>query len=131
MQFDGNLVLYVIDDGNLPPDITQGQYIKALWQSHTVGVGFTCEMQDDGNLVVYNEARGANFATNTENHPGAFLRCQDDGNLVVYGPQGALSLPRIHLQGRDSTRFHRRLGIFVRARALPDIVCRSVRTDCR
>jgi hypothetical protein len=55
MQPDGNLVLYVIDDGTLPQDITQGQYFTVLWASNTEGAGFTCEMQNDGNLVVYNE----------------------------------------------------------------------------
>ena len=88
MQTDGNLVLYVIDDGNLPQDITKGQYLTVLWASNTEGSGFTCEMQNDGNLVVYNEARGPVFATNTQNNNGAFLRCQDDGNLVVYTAQG-------------------------------------------
>jgi hypothetical protein len=88
MRFDGNLALHVIDDRDLPPDITQGQYLTLLWTSNTLGSGFTCEMQNDGNLVVYNEARGPVFATNTQNNNGAFLRCQDDGNLVVYSAQG-------------------------------------------
>jgi hypothetical protein len=41
-------------------------------------------MQADGNLVLYVGNGRAVWASNTNGHPGAFLRCQDDGNLVIY-----------------------------------------------
>lgn len=45
-------------------------------------------MQVDGNLVLYDNADTALWATGTEGHPGAFLHLQDDRNLVVYSAQG-------------------------------------------
>jgi hypothetical protein len=41
-------------------------------------------MQVDGNLVVYDGARKALWASNTNKHPGSRLVAQDDGNVVVY-----------------------------------------------
>ena len=79
MQDDGNLVLYVITDQDLPRDITQATYDRALWSSETVGQGGThCDMQDDGNCVLYTDASRALWNSGTEGHPGAFLRCQSD-----------------------------------------------------
>ena len=40
-------------------------------------------MQADGNLVLYGEGQPL-WASNTANHPGAFLTMQGDGNLVIY-----------------------------------------------
>ena len=84
-QTDGNLVLYVIDDSTLPQDITQGKYTKALWSTATNGKGVVrCDMQADGNLVLYQGNGNAIWNSKTSGNPGAFLRCQDDGNLVIY-----------------------------------------------
>ena len=58
MQFDGNLVLYVLDDSDLPRDSIFGHYRHPLWASNTVGTGFHCDMQVDGNLVVYDDPTG-------------------------------------------------------------------------
>ena len=91
MQDDGNLVLYVITDQDLPRDITQATYDRALWSSETVGQGGThCDMQDDGNCVLYTDASRALWNSGTEGHPGAFLRCQSDGNLVWYTLDGVV-----------------------------------------
>jgi hypothetical protein len=99
MQSDGNLVLYQIDDMQIPGDVTpillhtegpQDVYHNAIWEtgtnlpSHDTGTGAYCLMNADGNLVVYDEADRPCFQSGTKGHPGAFLRCQDDGNLVVY-----------------------------------------------
>jgi hypothetical protein len=99
MQGDGNLVLYQIDDMQIPGDVTpillhtegpQDLYHNAIWETGTnlpsqnAGTGAYCLMNADGNLVVYDEADRPCFQSGTKGHPGAFLRCQDDGNLVVY-----------------------------------------------
>lgn len=94
MQEDGNLVLYAIDDANLPKDITKASYSRAIWSSRTMGsLAGQCRMQNDGNLVLYISNDGpAVWATGTNGHPGAFLRCQDDGNLVIFDANGAVLL---------------------------------------
>ncbi len=92
LQTDGNLVLYCIEDTSLPGDLTltNAQYTKVIWESHTNGQGTVrCNMQTDGNLVLYNSSSKALWNSQTEGHPGAFFRCQDDGNLVIYGSNGA------------------------------------------
>ena len=101
MQGDGNLVLYQIDDTQIPGDVTpillhsegpQDLYHNAIWEAGTnlpsqnAGTGAYCLMTADGNLVVYDETDRPCFQSGTKGHPGAFLRCQDDGNLVVYTP---------------------------------------------
>jgi hypothetical protein len=81
--------LYCIDDGNLPLDITNGTYKRVIWASGTNGLGTKrCNMQDDGNLVIYDGASKALWESATEGNPGAILRCQDGGNLVIYAPGG-------------------------------------------
>jgi len=89
LQADGNLVLSAIEDSTLPPDITQGQYTRALWATGSQGRGATqCRMQADGNVVLYTNSNVAVWASNTNGHPGAFLRCQDDGNIVIQSADG-------------------------------------------
>jgi hypothetical protein len=89
LQSDGNLVLYVIDDGALPVDISQGKYLVPLWWTRTQGTDAShCEMQDDGNLVLYDDSGRVFFSSGTQGHGGSFLRLQDDGNLVVYSFDG-------------------------------------------
>ena len=61
-------------------------------------------MQEDGNFVVYDEAKKPRFSTGTAGHPGAFLRLQNDGNLVVYAPTGRPSGPRRLMRGRPNGR---------------------------
>ncbi len=99
MQDDGNLVLYAIDDMKLPADIVHvfdytpdvmKLYAKPIWSTGThlakdgKGRGSYCSMDEDGNLVVYDQAGRACFETHTGGHPGSYLRLQTDGNLVVY-----------------------------------------------
>lgn len=96
MQNDGNLVVYAADQ-------------TALWASNTtlptpnrcrlmkihegLGVentlsscnGFrTLRMQRDGNLVLYDFAARAAWATGTWGKPGYFATLQPDGNFVLY-----------------------------------------------
>jgi pimeloyl-ACP methyl ester carboxylesterase len=72
-QHDGNLVLY-------GPG-------AALWATMTSGAGHA-EMQVDGNLVVYDDAGGAPWASGTDGNAGAYLKVQTDGNVVVYRSDG-------------------------------------------
>jgi hypothetical protein len=92
---DGNLVLSVLDDATLPRDSIEGKYVP-IWEA---GVGntnteqFSAVIQTDGNFVLTGLIPGPHgfgpiFATGTQGHPGAFLRCQDDGNVVLRAPDG-------------------------------------------
>ena len=48
-------------------------------------------MQTDGNLVIYNSAGNALWASGTGGHNGsASLALQNDSNLVIYSPTGVL-----------------------------------------
>jgi hypothetical protein len=70
MQLDGNLVLSF--------------QMRAIWTSGTSGYpGARVVMQEDGNLVVYDEGGVARWSSGTGGYPGALLRIQSDGNLVV------------------------------------------------
>ncbi len=99
MQNDGNLVLYAIDDMKLPADILRvfactpdimKLYAKPIWSTGThvpkegKGRGSYCEMSEDGNFLVCDQAGHPVFETGTRGHPGSLLRLQTDGNLVVY-----------------------------------------------
>ena len=74
-QSDGNLVLYGPNG--------------AVWASGTEGHGgLFCEMQPDGNLVVYFADGSEPWASDTAGLPGAELRVQDDGYIVIYDAGG-------------------------------------------
>jgi surface antigen len=50
---------------------------------------FQLAMQDDGNLVLYNDFGRALWASHTEGNPGAYLATQSsDGNVVIYSSSG-------------------------------------------
>lgn len=83
MQPDGNLVLYKIDDRDLPSDITKGHYREVTWSTGTSGAN-QLEMQDDGNLVLYDSNLGVPWASHTDGRPGTYLRCSDLGDLILY-----------------------------------------------
>ena len=55
-----------------------------VWESGTRG--HILAMQDDGNLVIYDEAGNGIWSTGTSGNAGGFLAAQDDGNLVIYSP---------------------------------------------
>ncbi len=70
-QRDGNLVLY-------------GPH-GVVWATDTDGYGgLHCEMQPDGNFVVYHANGAEPWESNTAGIPGAELRVQDDGFVVIY-----------------------------------------------
>jgi hypothetical protein len=100
LQTDGNLVLYGLDDTSLigalvppPPQlILNAAYTKVIWASGTNATDgpVRCNMQTDGNLVLYDKWGDALWSSGTNGQPGVFLRCQDDGNLVMLAPNGAV-----------------------------------------
>ncbi|KAF0688703.1 Aste57867_19701 [Aphanomyces stellatus] len=49
---------------------------------------FHAIFQDDSNLVVYDAANKAKWASATVDEPGAILQMQADGNLVMYASDG-------------------------------------------
>ena len=101
MRMNGNLVLYPIDDQEMPRDVkgvldhspqALTLYNTPIWLTGTniplegFGTGSYCEMREDGDFVIYDGNLKPCFRTGTKGHPGAFLRLQNDGNLVVYTP---------------------------------------------
>jgi len=75
MQGDGNFVVYKHD--------------ASTWASDTMGKGqapYRCEMQEDGNLVVYDGTNAAIWASDSNGNGNApyELEMQSDGNLVIY-----------------------------------------------
>lgn len=56
---------------------------KARWAAMTGGEGNTARFQADGNLVVYDNAGQPLWASQTDGNPGAVLVFQADGNVVI------------------------------------------------
>ena len=54
----------------------------AHWASQTQGAGNTAVFQEDGNLVIYNAQHQSVWATNTQ-ATGATLKVLEDGNMVI------------------------------------------------
>jgi len=73
LQTDGNFVVYVHD--------------KPKWASKTIDKGHFLILQEDDNLVLYDQAKKPRWATNTTKQGGGKklkLLIQNDGNLVLY-----------------------------------------------
>ena len=49
---------------------------------------FSLVLQEDGNLVLYDQGGAAIWATGTDGQDIARVRMQQDGNLVLYAPGG-------------------------------------------
>jgi hypothetical protein len=50
---------------------------------------FSLVLQEDGNLVLYDQANQPLWATETDGQAVARATMQGDGNLVLYSPEGA------------------------------------------
>jgi hypothetical protein len=96
---DGNLVLSYVETSNLPriwpgSQLTPDQVTwLPVWAAGTQNKSASrLDMQDDGNLVVYDGAGQAVWNSGTEGNPQAFFRLQDDGNLLIFaqGDQGVI-----------------------------------------
>jgi len=114
MQPDGNLVLYGTNGQALWTSNTSGKGMAnlvlqpdgtlalqgssvTLWNNNKLYPGQTLvtsdskhklTLQSDGNLVLYNSAGAATWASNTAGKPVTQLAMQSDGNLVLYGTNG-------------------------------------------
>jgi surface antigen len=97
IQPDGNLVIYSAGGNAVWATYTHqstlaaGEALSGYWDQALYSPNGTFEfvMQGDGNLVYYNGAGQAMWASNTEGHPGAYLALQGtDGNLVIYSSSG-------------------------------------------
>jgi hypothetical protein len=74
-QTDGNFVLYM--------------GASVLWANNQAGSGVSrMTMQPDGNLVAYDAANGARWATGTWNQAGNRVVLKNDGNLVMLNTGG-------------------------------------------
>jgi pseudomonalisin len=104
MQADGNLVLYtgtikapplptVPPSQARPPGNGLGSNSNYFMGGSKPLLGFEVNIiveEEIKPVSVAAEPGTAVWASGTDGHPGAFLRCQDDGNLVIIGPNGAV-----------------------------------------
>jgi hypothetical protein len=95
-QTDGNVVLQVVNTGEVPSDWptmpkvgNDGVPWTPIWASNTANRGAVqLEFNDVGNMLILDGGNNILFQTNTGSYPQAFLRMQDDGNLVIYKQGG-------------------------------------------
>jgi hypothetical protein len=90
MQPDGNLVLYTEAVGTAGPGPgSSNNVILGSACTFLVGLSVTVDVTEDMVCESVAAAPGTPvWASDTNGHAGAFLRCQDDGNLVIIGPDG-------------------------------------------
>ena len=92
IQNDGNVVIYspraIFATNTVQSMMQPGDVLRPGWSIYSPSEDFQLIMQTDGNLVLYDGAGKALWASNTDHHPGAYAVMQTDGNLVVYPPAG-------------------------------------------
>jgi hypothetical protein len=86
MQPDGNLVLY---DG--PLTVATAYWATQTWTLPPELRPTRADMQDDGHLVLYNDANRPAWGSGVwgPQFAGSKLVLHDDGNLVIHGPDGS------------------------------------------
>jgi hypothetical protein len=62
----------------------------AVWASGTAVPGAKAVVQGDGNVVVYDGSNQPLWASDTSGHPGAYLRLNDEGQLTVASASDAV-----------------------------------------
>ncbi len=73
MQVNGELALFNVSDG------------RQTWSSMTMGSPATYAlMQNDGNLVLYNNQQLVIWSSNTAGNPGAYLVIDNNGKMYLY-----------------------------------------------
>ena len=83
--------LNVQRDGNLVEYLVSGTSQRAVWSTHTAGVGAVrLDAQGDGNLVLRQLSTGRAVWASGSHGPTAYyqLDVQDDGNVVYYRTDG-------------------------------------------
>src|SRR5690606_15555416 len=83
---DGRYVLVYQGDGKLVPYRASSAWSDSGTYGTTAGMAI---MQGDGNVVVYDSAQRARWASGTSGHSNAYLVVQNDGNVVIYTSGGA------------------------------------------
>jgi hypothetical protein len=79
----GRYVLQFTRTGNL--ELWNMAVRKRLWESGTAGRGAArLALQDDGNLVIYDDRQRPLWDSGTAGNHGAKLAVQEDGNVVIY-----------------------------------------------
>ena len=86
MQPDGNLVLY---DG--PLTVATAYWATGTWTLPPEQRPTRADMQNDGHLVLYNDANQPAWGSGVfgPQFAGAKLVLHDNGNLVIHGPDGS------------------------------------------
>jgi len=76
-------VLHFTSAGNL--ELWNSASRRLLWESGTAGRGAArLKMQDDGNLVIYDDLQQPLWDSGTAGNDRAVLAVQADGNVVIY-----------------------------------------------
>lgn len=92
IQDDGNVVIYspraIWATHTVEHLMEAGDALHPGWSIYSPSEDYKVVMQGDGNLVLYDGAGKALWASGTSGHPGAYAVMQTDGNLVVYPPSG-------------------------------------------
>lgn len=92
IQNDGNVVIYspraIWATHTVQSTMQPGDVLHPGWSIYSPSEDFQLIMQGDGNLVLYDGAGKALWASGTYHHPGADAVMQTDGNLVVYDSTG-------------------------------------------
>jgi len=77
--------------GTANSELKSGEELHGTWYLESPSRGFKLiEQRGDGNLVLYNFANRALWASGTGGHPGAYAVLQAAGNLAVYSGTGQL-----------------------------------------
>jgi hypothetical protein len=61
---------------------SNNQFLRSSDKSHFA------VMQSDGNFILYEPGYVTYWDSNTQGHPGAYLKVQTDGNVVIYASNG-------------------------------------------
>lgn len=93
IQNDGNVVIYapkpIWATDAVQSTLKPGDLLRPGWAIYSPPPeDFRLIMQGDGNLVLYDGAGKATWASGTDHDPGAHAVMQTDGNLVVYATDG-------------------------------------------
>jgi hypothetical protein len=84
--------------------VLYNQSRNPIWATGTEGRGKRLSVQTDGNVVLYDGNNKPLWASNTDGNPNSIFSVQSDGNLVVYRKDGQPIWSSKTDGGRNSTR---------------------------